>query len=88
MSEKRTSQRVECSSNCQLSLNGNIYRGIIENLSTSGALLKVAAKKLFELPQGSQCSLIISDDPLFIPGVFSGNIVHNCSSRIGIKFQF
>ena len=88
MSEKRTNQRIECANNCHLSFNGKIYRGIIENLSSTGALLKVTAKKLFELPQGSQCSLIISDDPLFIPGEFSGKIVHNGTSRIGIKFQF
>jgi hypothetical protein len=88
MPENRTSQRIECSNCCHVSFNGQKYRGTIENLSISGALLKLTARKKVDFPQGSLCSLIISDDPLFIPGVFSGKVVHHRLSRIGIKFQF
>ncbi len=88
MSEKRSNQRVVCSNRCQLQFNGKNYRGIIENLSNSGALLKLSAKQRLELPQGSLCSLIINDDPLFVPGEFSSKVVHHRSSHIGIKFQF
>lgn len=88
MAEKRSSQRVACSNICQLRFKGKNYRGVIENLSDSGALLKLAARKQPDFSQGSPCSLIISDDPLFVPGEFSGNVVHHHSSRVGIKFQF
>jgi PilZ domain-containing protein len=88
MAEKRASQRVACSNSCQLRFKGKNYRGVIENLSNSGALLKLVARKQLDIPQGSQCSLIIGDDPLFVPGEFSGNVVHHRSSRVGIKFQF
>jgi hypothetical protein len=86
--KQRSSQRIECSNSCYLRYKGIEYRGVIENLSTSGALLNLSARQLLDIPRGSHCSLIISDDPQFIPGEFSGKIVHHHSSRIGIKFQF
>jgi hypothetical protein len=86
--KQRTNQRIECSNSCYLRYKGKEYRGVIENLSTSGALLKLSVRQLLEMPRGSRCSLIISDDPQFVPGEFSGKIVHRHSSKIGIKFQF
>ena len=88
MSEQRSSQRVSCSNKCHLNYNGKKYRGIIENLSHSGALLKITARNRPDLSQGGNCSLIISDDPQFIPGEFNANIVYNRSTRVGMQFQF
>jgi len=88
MAEKRDNQRVACANKCHLSFDGKKYRAIIQNLSHSGALLRITARNRPELSQGGRCSLIISDDPQFIAGEFNGNIVHSHSTKIGIQFQF
>lgn len=85
---QRSNQRIECSNSCYLRFNDSEYRCVIENLSNSGALLKLETDQPLDLQQGSQCSLIISDDPQFVPGEFIGRIVHQDAPKIGIEFQF
>ncbi len=88
MSEKRRYERITCSNKCHLNFNGKKYRGVIEDLSRTGARLKLTARNRPDLSQGGQCSLIINNDPQFICGEFSGKIVRCNSTRIGLQFQF
>jgi hypothetical protein len=88
MTNTRKSERVECLNNCQLTYNGKKYKGILENLSNTGALIKFVRKQQSAIPEGSPCSLVIGNDSFMIPGEFTGKAVHSTQKNIGLQFQF
>jgi hypothetical protein len=88
MKEQRKSERVDCVHNCHLKYNGRMYKCLLENLSNSGAMIKLTSRQRKAIPDGSSCSLVIGNSTLFIPGEFTGTIVYAAPARIGIKFQF
>jgi PilZ domain len=88
MKERRTSERVDCVHNCHLKYNDRIYKCTLENLSNSGALIKLTSQQQKAIPDGSVCSLVIGNSTLFIPGEFTGTVVYASTARVGIRFQF
>ena len=88
MPDKRKNERVECFNNCQLTYNGKTYKGILENLSNSGALIKFVRKQRSAIPDGSLCTLMIGNDSFLIPGEFTGRVIYNNLYKIGLQFQF
>jgi hypothetical protein len=88
MKERRKSERVDCVHNCHLKYNGRMYKCLLENLSNSGALIKLTSRQRKAIPDGSACSLVIGNSTLFIPGEFTGTVAYASSARVGIQFQF
>jgi PilZ domain len=88
MANKRKSERIDCYNNCQLMYNGKKYMGILENISTTGALIKYARKHQRVIPDGTRCSLIIGNDSILIPGEFTSKVIHNNQHKMGLQFQF
>lgn len=88
MTEKRKSERVDCLNNCQLVFNGKKYKGILENISNTGALIRFVRKQRSAIPEGSPCSLMIGNDSFLIPGEFTGTVVYNNLYKLGLQFQF
>ena len=88
MTDKRRNERVECVSNCQLIYNGKKYKGLLENISNTGALIKFVRKQRSAIPDGSTCSLMIGNDSFLIPGEFTGKVIYNNLYKIGLQFQF
>lgn len=88
MTEKRKSERVECLNNCLLVYNGKTYKGILENISNTGALIKFVRKQRSSIPEGRQCSLMIGNDSFLIPGEFTGTVIFNNLYKVGLQFQF
>lgn len=88
MADKRKSERVDCLTNCLLGYNGKKYKGILENISNSGALIRFIRKQRSAIPEGSSCTLMIGNDSFLIPGEFTGRVIYNNLYKIGLQFQF
>lgn len=88
MKDKRKHERVECLSNCQLIYKGKKYKGILENISNTGALIKFVRKQRSAIPDGTQCNLLIGNDSFLIPGEFTGKVIYNNLYKIGLQFNF
>jgi hypothetical protein len=88
MKERRKSERVDCVHNCHLKYNDRMYKCVLENLSNSGALIKLTSSQRKAIPDGSTCSLVIGNSTLFIPGEFTGTVVYDTGARVGIQFHF
>lgn len=88
MADKRKSERVDCLNNCLLVFNGKKYKGILENISNTGALIKFVRKQRSAIPDGSLCTLMIGNDSFLIPGEFTGRVIYNNLCKIGLQFQF
>lgn len=88
MLEKRNSERVDCLNNCHLIYNSKKYKGILENISNTGASIKFIRKRRNTIPDGTPCSLVIGNDSFMIPGEFTGTVIYSNQYRIGLKFQF
>ncbi|KAA0893491.1 PilZ domain-containing protein [Oryzomonas rubra] len=87
MGEKRTSHRVGCFTKCFLYHDGATYGCILENLSFSGALIKMGRPLPDRLRQGDRCSLVLCGDPVISPGEYNSTIARLNFPRIGLHFQ-
>ncbi len=88
MSDKRKSERVDCLNNCFLVCGEKKYKGILDNISNTGASIVLLSKPSIDITNGAPCSLMIGNDSLLIPGEFTGKIVYSNGDKIGLQFQF
>ena len=88
MKEQRKSERVDCVHSCHLKYNNRMYTCLLENLSSSGAKIKLSSHQRKVIPDGSVCSLVIGNNTLFISGEFTGNVVYASNAQVAIQFQF
>jgi len=86
MTEKRSSHRVGCFAKCILYHDGAKYGCILENISFSGALIKMGRPLPERLHQGDRCSLVLSGDPIVSPGEYNSTIARLSAPRIGLHF--
>lgn len=86
MGEKRSSHRVGCFTKCILFLDGEKYGCILENISFSGALIKMSRTLPERLQQGDRCSLVLYGTPTLSPGEYNSAIVRLNLPRIGLRF--
>ena len=86
MAEKRSSHRVGCFTKCILYLDGEKYGCILENISFSGALIKMSRTLPERLRRGDRCSLVLYGTPTLSPGEYNSTISRLCLPRIGIHF--
>lgn len=86
MIEKRRNSRIDCFAKCILYHNDAKYWAILENISFTGALVRICGTIPVGIRKGDKCSLILHNDPAFSAGQFNSKIARLNSSRIGLSF--
>lgn len=78
---------MECFAKCTLYHDGARYGCTLENISFSGALVKMGRTLPERLRQGDPCRLVLSGDPVMTPGEYNSTIARFDSLRIGLHFM-
>ncbi len=86
MIEKRSHRRTDCSTKCILYHDGSYFRGVVENLSVSGALIRIRRNASEIIHQGDACNLLICDLPALTYSKHASQAKHLSSTAIGIRF--
>jgi c-di-GMP-binding flagellar brake protein YcgR len=84
MIENRRFHRVRCTANSALAHDGMTYRGQLENISLSGALVSFGEGII--IPQGGECILTVYLEGEDIPLRFMVEVMHSSFTMAGIKF--
>jgi len=88
MIEKRSHRRIDCATKCILYHDGSKYRGMVENLSISGALLKIRRNLSETVHPGDVCSLLICHPLALSYSRHTCQVKFLDSTTIGIQFLF
>jgi PilZ domain len=88
MIEKRGHRRIDCATKCILYHEGSKFRGVVENLSVSGALVRIRRNLSESIHPGDACSLLICHLPALSYSRHSSQVKHIDSTTVGIKFLF
>lgn len=86
MIEKRRNQRVACSTKCVLYLNGTKARGIVGNISLSGAQVTSRRNLSGLIHRGDACSLLICHLASMTYSRYAGKIAWFGTTGIGLQF--
>lgn len=86
MDRAELSTRIHCDTLCLLSYAGKQYHGIIENVSLTGALIKIDNTVPIVISPGVTCSLVIYSEPPDSNSEYKCLVVRVDSNRIGLKF--
>ena len=78
--------RIECEAQCILNFNGVDLHGVIENISVSGALIKLNDEMPDSIQAGDTCDMIFSSNPDAYPVKYTSKVVRLDSALIGIEF--
>jgi PilZ domain-containing protein len=78
--------RIVCEAKCILNFDGFNFLGVIENISLSGALIKLNSKLPESIQPGDKCDMIFCSDPDLYPVKYTCKIVRLDSAIIGIEF--
>ena len=87
MGSKREHLRVNCSSPCILNYDGIGYQVLLDNISLSGALVKVGNEPPDSLYIGATVDLMLCNNTDLCPTKYACKVVRLESSDIGINFQ-
>jgi len=83
MTQERSDQRVNYISKCFLDIDGTSYPGLLENISTTGASVKM----IDAIPQTIRCGdLCILTTLLLSPVKYSSKILRINSTHIALQF--
>jgi len=80
------SYRILCDAKCILNFDGFDYHGMIENVSLSGALLKLNDKMPIGMRPGDRCDLMLCDNSDYCPIKYSCKVIRIDSEIIGVQF--
>ena len=80
------SSRIVCEAKCILNFDGVDFQGVIENISLSGALLKLKDKRPDSMQPGDMCDMIFCSNPDSYPVKYTSKVVRLDSEIIGIEF--
>ena len=86
MIEKRSHRRIDCAMNCFLYNEGSKFRGVVENLSISGALIRIRRNASEIIHPGDACSLLICNLLALSYSRHASQAKHIDSTAIGIEF--
>jgi PilZ domain len=86
MREIGKSDRLVCETKCILNFDGFEIQGVIENISLSGALIKLNDKPPDSIRPGDTCDMVFSDNPDLYPIKYTSKIVRLDSEILGIEF--
>ena len=85
MDNRRKHFRIKFEAQCTLIGHaGDSYDALLDDISLSGALLKVNADNHFQI--GDLCDLMLSDKSAAFPIKHTGEIVRVDSGMIGVNF--
>ena len=86
MINKRSHRRTDCSTKCILYHDGLYFRGVVENLSISGALVRIRRDASEIIHPGDACSLLICNLPTLTYSKHASQAKYLASTAIGMKF--
>lgn len=78
--------RILCDAKCILNFAGVDYQGVIENISLSGALIKLD-KIPDNMNPGDKCGLLLCSNPDFCPVNYTCKVSRLDSGIIGVQFM-
>ena len=81
--KKRSDERLKFITKCRLDIDGVTYDGIVENISTAGAAIKVTSPGQDLLQVGQSGTLTVL---LLSPVKYLCNVVRIDNSQIGVQF--
>lgn len=80
------SDRIVCEAKCILNFDGFDFQGVIENISLSGALIKLNDKITNSIQPGDTCDMIFRSNPDLYPVKYTCKVIRLDSAIIGIEF--
>jgi c-di-GMP-binding flagellar brake protein YcgR len=86
MRNKEPSSRIVCEAKCLLSFDELDLEGVIENLSLSGALIKLNDKTPNNIQPGDNCDLMFNSDQDLYPIKYTSKVVRVDLEIIGVQF--
>jgi len=86
MGKKWKDDRIPCEVKCILNVDQTIFQGVIENLSLSGALVKLNNKMSFKIHPDDMCDLVFGGNPELYPMKYICKVIRVDSEMIGVQF--
>ena len=80
------SSRIVCEAKCILNFDGVDYQGVIENISLTGALIKLDSDMPASIRPGDTCDMVFCSRPDVYPIKYTSKVVRLDSALIGIEF--
>ena len=80
------SSRIVCEAKCVLNFDGADYQGVIENISLTGALIKLVNEMPDNIRPGDTCDMIFSSSPDVYPIKYTSTVIRLDAALIGIEF--
>jgi hypothetical protein len=78
--------RIACEAECILNFDGIDFQGVIENISLSGALIKLNDDMPDSIRPGDRCDMIFCSSPEVYPIRYTCKVVRIDAALIGIEF--
>lgn len=78
--------RILCDALCHLNYEGINYHGTIENISLSGALIRMSGTTPKGIRPGDTCGLVLCSNPGVCPIEYNCTVVRLDSSLVGVQF--
>jgi len=86
MDETGQGLRYHCDAKCILIFEGFDYHGVIENVSLSGALIKLNDEIPTSMQPGDRCDLLLCSNPELCPVKYTCKVIRLDSAIIGVQF--
>lgn len=86
MGSIKQNTRVSCDVKCIMNFEGFDYHGMIENISISGALIKLKNETPKNIHPGDMCGLMLCDNPDHCPIKYTCKVTRFDSEIIGVRF--
>lgn len=86
MEEKREHHRIRCESRCLLYYEQTRFCGVIQDISLSGAGVRLLGKKAGRIRPGDTCSLILGSDTSMGFCNYTGRIIRVGPFLLGLEF--
>lgn len=87
MEKKGQSFRILCDAVCILSFAGVDYRGVIVNISLTGALIRIDDEVPEGIHPGGECSLMLCGDAENCPIKYKCKIIRTDVKCVGVQFS-
>jgi hypothetical protein len=85
MAINRNSFRVKCMDKCLITYNGTTRKGVLENLSVTGAHIQID-DSLMDFDAGSNCGLCFCSDQDKCPVENPCTVARTTTYGVGLKF--
>ena len=79
--------RIVCEAKCTLRFDGFNLKGVIKNISLSGALIELNDTVPNSIHPGDKCNLMLGTNPNIATIMYSSEVIRTGSNIIGIRFH-